>query len=204
MATIVTAFVVSRLLLIAFNLHSFFEYPLQILALPSLNASSVVLTGLFMLAYIRWQRLPLLALVDAVAPCVALLSAFLSLGRYFEGTRDGMPTQLPWGIQEPLSGPVHPVEVYTFVAAAFIGAASLCVLQRTRTAGVTTAIFLITSGLSIFFIDFFRLPSELFDRSPLEGSQIIAIAMILVGAALLLRAATWIERESRTEPPHAV
>ena len=92
MAAIVSAFVISRLLLIAFNFSSFLRQPLLILALPSLTTVGIVLTAFFMLGYLRWRSLPLLPFLDAIAPCAALLWIFLSLGLYFEGTRDGMPS----------------------------------------------------------------------------------------------------------------
>ena len=204
MTAIVSAFVISRLLLIIFNLHSFLQYPLLILALPSLTTTGVFLTAIFMLGYIRWRNLPLLPLLDAASPCAGLLWASLSLGRIIDGTRDGMPTRLPWGVREPISGAVHPVEMYAFLAATLLCLGLFRLLQTRYVAGQTTAIGLVASGLAIFFIDFFRLPSELFDRSPLEGSQIIGIAMILVGAALLMRARTQVKRESGNEPPHAI
>ncbi len=68
MTAIVSAFVISRLLLIAFNPHSFLQYPLLILALPSLTTTGIFITALFMLGFIRWCKLPLLPLLDATAP----------------------------------------------------------------------------------------------------------------------------------------
>ena len=186
---IVSAFLISRLLLVAFNFHSFLEYPLLILALPSLTTTGILLTSIFMLAYIRWRRLPLLPLFDAAAPCGALLWAFLTLGSVFDGTRDGMPTHLPWGIRDSIaaSGRVHPVEVYTLVAASLIAVASHRIIHSTSALGSTFAIASIASGLAIFFIDFFRLPSEFLEHSPIDPSQIGGLAMILAGATILIR-----------------
>ena len=209
MTAILSAFVISRLLLIAFNFHSFLQYPLLILALPSLTSTGILLAAIFMLGYIRWHRLPFLPLLDAAAPCAALLWTFLSLGREFEGTRDGMPMH-SWSTSatSPAIRP-QPVELLTALAAVFIFLRILMTLKKQYAEsqmpiGVPTAIGLVVSGLVIFFIDFFRLPSDLFDRIPLDPSQIIAIAMILVGAALFLRVRTGIKRESGNEPTHAV
>jgi len=117
MTAVISAFVISRLLLIAFNLHNFLEYPLLMIGLPSLTSTGVLLTSLFMLLYLRWRRLPLPAFLDAVAPCAALLWAFVNLGRIAQGTREGMPAHLPWGVGDAQLGRVHPVEMYTVVAA---------------------------------------------------------------------------------------
>jgi phosphatidylglycerol:prolipoprotein diacylglycerol transferase len=203
---ILSAFAISRLLLIAFNLHSFLQYPLLILALPSLTTTGILITALFMLGYIRWRKLSLLPLLDAAAPCAALLWAFLSLGRQFDGTRDGMPITSSISGSAPRS---EPVELFTFMAALILCRALLGLLkhkpgEEPRTAGTVTSAGLLITGLVIFFLDFFRLPSDLLPSLWLDPSQIIGAAMILVGTALLVRTRTEVKRESGTEPPHAI
>jgi phosphatidylglycerol:prolipoprotein diacylglycerol transferase len=189
MTAVISAFVISRLLLIAFNLHSFLEYPLLMISLPSLTSAGVLLTSLFMLFYLRWRRLALLAFLDAVAPCATLLWAFVNLGRIAQGTRDGMPTHLPWGIRDAQLGRVHPVETYTVVVAA-----ALCIWlylllkQNGSRTGRTFAFALVFVSVAIFFLDFFRLPSDLLAHSWLDPAQIIAVAMVFAGGVLLLRA----------------
>ncbi len=204
MTAVVAAFVVSRLLLVAFNLNSFLQYPLLVLALPSLTSLGILLTALFMLAYIRWSRLPLLRLLDAAAPCASLLWAFLSLGHLLDGTRDGIATHLPWG-QDTF---VHPVEVYSFIAASLVCLLLLRLLHARYVEGETTGFGLLLAGLAIFFIDFFRLPSDLLSEAwphaPLDPSQIIGVAMLLTGIALLRRAAAQAPLREKNEATHAV
>ena len=206
---VLSLFVVSRLLIISFNLQSFLQYPLLMLALPSLTNTGVLITAFFMLAYIRWRQIPFLPLLDAAAPCAALLWFFLSLGRYFEGTRDGMPTQY-WTIHSsPIATRTQPVEIYTALAAFFVFFRIWGLLRKQDDkpqvlAGTVAAIALVISGSLIFVLDFFHLPSDLLPNAPLDPSQIIGVAMILVGAALLMRAQPSIQRESGNEPPHAI
>lgn len=206
---VLSLFVISRLLIISFNLHSFLQYPLLMLALPSLTSTGALITAFFMLAYIRWRQIPFLPLLDAAAPCAALLWFFFSLGRYFEGTRDGMPTQY-WAIHSsPIATRTQPVEIYTALAAFFVFFRIWRLLRKQNAkpqvpAGTVAAIALVISGSLIFVLDFFHLPSDLLPNAPLDPSQIIGIAMILVGAALLMRAQPSIKRESGTEPPHAI
>lgn len=204
MTAIVSAFVISRLLLAAFNLHSFLQYPLLLLSLPSLTTSGLLLTALFMLGYVRWRKLALVSLLDSTAPCAALLWAFLTLGRYFEGTRDGMPVHLPGLAGGADSIVVRPVELYTFAAASLLCVALLRTLSSNRPSGHTAGMGLIACGLAIFFIDFFRIPSDLLANIWLDPSQIMGVAMILVGATLLLSVRPQIEQESGIEPPHAI
>jgi len=183
MTAVVAAFVISRALLIAFNWHSFLEYPLLVMALPSLTATGVLLTGLFLLAYLRWRRLPLLVFLDAMAPCAALLWVFVSAGRFVEGTRDGMP----WGESGGPPGKVHPVELYSLAAAAMICIALLRALKVQKRAGRTAGLGFFLAGFALYFIDLFRLPSELLANAWIEPVQVMAIAMIAAGAALMVR-----------------
>ena len=201
---IVSAFVVSRLLLVAFNFHSFLQYPLLVLALPSLTNTGVLLTLVFMRGYIRWQKIAPLPLLDAFAPCAALLWAFLNLGRYVEGARDGMPTNLALKVRDTMSGAVHPVEIYALIISALFCLLLLRILRARCIKGQTASIALVSSGLAIFFLDFLSLPSNLLPNSILDPSQIIGMIMILVGASLLMRARAQVKRESGNKAPHAI
>ena len=97
---VMAAFVCSRLLLVAGNFSAFLKMPGTLLALPSFTALGMVLTGLVVVAYLRWKRLPLLKVLDAWAPCAAVLAAMLSLGKFFEGNDAGMPSRVAVGDQD--------------------------------------------------------------------------------------------------------
>jgi phosphatidylglycerol---prolipoprotein diacylglyceryl transferase len=186
----IAAFVISRLLLIVFNLHSFLMYPVLLLAVPSLTTTGVLLTVAFLVVYLRRKRLPLLAVLDASAPCAALIWAFVNLGRIAEGSKDGMPTTLPWAVGGRVEGGVHPVELYTLLVALVLCIALFSRLRRRDYTGRTTAIGLLTAGVAVFFLDFFRLPSDLFPDSHtawFDPAQIVALGMILVGGVLVSR-----------------
>ncbi len=201
-AAIVFAFVISRVLLVVFNLRSFLQYPLLILALPSLTGLGVLMTAVLMLGYIRWRKLPFLPLLDALAPCAALLWVFLSLGRIFDGTRDGMPLGRAW---RSARMEVHPVEFYTLIAAFAIWVSLFRTLRsRSSQTGQTMAAALVSAGVALFVLDFFRLPSDLVPNLPLDPSQIIGVAMILGGATLTFRSEARTTPESGNEPPNAV
>ena len=189
MIGMIAAFVISRLLLIVFNFHSFLLYPVLLLAVPSLTSTGILLTAAFMVVYLRRKRLPLLAVLDASAPCAALIWAFVNLGRILGGTRDGMPSTLPWAIGDRRLGAVHPVELYTLLVAAAVCAALFGLLRRRDYTGRTTAIGLLIAGVAVFFLDFFRLPSDLYPSSQtawLDPAQILALGMIAVGGVLVL------------------
>jgi len=183
---VLAAFVISRLLLVAGNFRSFLASPLLVLTLPSLNDTGVLLTAIFAVGYLWFKKLPLLAFLDAMAPCFALVWAFLSLGNILEGTKDGMPTSSIFSVGDAVSGRVHPVEFYMLLVAVVLCGVLIQMLPRRRHAGLGCALALVLAGAAIFVIDFLRLPSELFTAAMLDPVQWLGLAMILVGSALFI------------------
>ena len=192
MFAIVAAFVASRVLLITMDLHAFLTYPILVMSLPSLTYGGMLLTALLTLGYLRWKRLPLLDVLDAWAPCGALLAAVLSVGHFVEGTAAGMPTRLPWGVVTPgdtVLGRVHPVQMYAAGAelALCVVLFRLLALRRTgephgvgRVAGMGLAV----GGLLSFVLGMLRQPVESYGNAWLDPQQWIALAGIVVGAGL--------------------
>jgi phosphatidylglycerol:prolipoprotein diacylglycerol transferase len=192
---ICAAFVVSRLLLIVRDPGAFIKYPVLVLALPSLTYGGMALTVLIVWGYLRWKRLPLRDVLDAWAPCGALLGALLSLGHLLEGTDVGMPTRLPWGVLIPgdaAYGRVQPVQIYAMVAALVLLGALLWML-RTRTrrgavGGVVAGVALVAGGAISFSLDMMTQPMESMNGawvgSLLEPGQWLALMAMLVGVWL--------------------
>jgi phosphatidylglycerol:prolipoprotein diacylglycerol transferase len=179
--TVAAAFVISRLLLIARDAHAFLRYPLLILALPSFTYLGMALTTVATLVYLRRHKLPLLRVLDAWAPCAALLAAALSLGHWVEGSDEGMPTRLPWGVASPI-GRVHPVQLYAVVAALALGAALLRLLLRQPRTGIVAAVALLAGGLIVFRLEMITQPD--LTAGWLEPGQWIAVASMLAGIVL--------------------
>ncbi len=116
-----TAFVLSRLLLVAMYLHSFLTYPMLLLSVPSLTPLGVALTALAALVYLRRSGLPLRAALDAWAPCATLLWGFLALGHFAEGSDPGLPSTLPWALALPPDADrLHPIALYGACLAAIL------------------------------------------------------------------------------------
>ena len=124
---ILSAFVLSRLLLVLTNLQTFLAYPVLLLTVPSLTALGLLLTAMATLLYLRLRHLPLLRTLDAWAPCATLTWAFLALGHFAEGADPGLPTTLPWGMAIPpdTAPRLHPVPLYSALAALLITAGLL-------------------------------------------------------------------------------
>ena len=192
--TILSALILSRLLLVITNLKSFLSYPLIILALPSLTATGILLTLIATIFYLRIKKLPLLNTLDAWAPCATLVWAFLALGHLAEGSDPGLPTTLPWSILSPTEGArLHPVALYAAIAAALITAALLTYLSRHPHPGRTAALALAASGIAQFLITFLRHPSEALDPHPgsltniLDPIQWVSLAMVIAAATIYLQ-----------------
>jgi phosphatidylglycerol---prolipoprotein diacylglyceryl transferase len=186
---IIAAFVTSRILLIAFDARAFLKYPLLVLSLPSLTYAGMVLTALLVCLWLRRQHLPLRDVLDAWAPCAALLAAVLSLAHFVEGTDAGMPTHLPWGIITPgdtVLGRVHPVQIYAAVIAFALCIILFRMLPRRKFSGQIAALALITGGLAAFLLDMLQQPVESSGDALLDPGQFVALAAIIAGTSLHL------------------
>ena len=185
---VLAAFVMSRLLLIAGDVRGFLRLPLVMLALPSFTAGGMVLTVAVVAVYLRWKRIPLLKVLDAWAPCAAVVAAMLSLGRFFEGADLGMPTRLPWGTVVPGSaGLVHlqPVAVYGVMSSVVLLVVLMILLRRGLRSGVVAGVALVAGGAVSFLLDMITQPVEMNVRAWLEPGQWVAVGAMLVGGLMI-------------------
>jgi phosphatidylglycerol---prolipoprotein diacylglyceryl transferase len=183
--TLLSAFALSRLLLILANLHDFLAYPILLLMVPSLTAGGILFTILATAIYLRLRHLPLLDTLDAWSPCATLAWAFLALGHFAEGSDAGLPTTLPWGLPiPPGTTRLHPVALYAATAAALLTLTLLRQLPRRHRPGDTLALALAAAGAAQFLLTFLRQPHP--DATLLDPIQWIALAMIALAGLILL------------------
>lgn len=184
---LIAAFVLSRLLLVAQNLHTFFQFPILLLMVPSLTPLGLALTGVVTILYLRLRGLEILATFDAWAPGATLAWAFLALGHFAEGSDPGLPSTLPWAVALPSSSlRLHPVAIYVAIVACALTAMLLVELPRRRRVGDTAALALAASGLAQFLLSFLREPAYYEDRlgRVLDPIQWVALGMIVVAGVL--------------------
>jgi phosphatidylglycerol---prolipoprotein diacylglyceryl transferase len=205
--SILSALILSRLLLVILNFKSFVSYPLILLALPSLTPTAILLSILATALYLRIKKLPLLSTLDAWAPCATLVWSFLALGHLAEGSDPGLPTNVPWKILSPTRGAyLHPIALYASLAAATISFVTFRYLQQKPHPGRTIAFSLAASGLAQFLITFFRHPTEALDPTPgslaniLDPIQWVALAMLVAAGIIFLQTIT----QSKAPEPHAL
>lgn len=187
---IAAAFVLSRLLGLALFIvveHGQLTLSLRdVLSFSSISYLSLLVTAIPVVLWLRWKRLPLLRVMDAWAPCGALLWSALSLADAAAGTGGGLPTQLPWGVRAASSGSrVHPVAIYSAAAALAVSGLLIALLRRMREPGRVAAVALIVSGTILFLLDMLRVPEQPLSHNLLDVSQWIALAAIVFGACLL-------------------
>jgi phosphatidylglycerol:prolipoprotein diacylglycerol transferase len=186
---VTAAFVISRLLLIVRDLHAFLTFPLVVLALPSFTYGGMALTALAVVAYLMWKRLRMLAVLDAWAPCAALLAVALSLGHFFEGTDAGMPTRLPWGVVVPGSAGLvhlHPVQIYAAATSLVLLVVLMSMLQCRLRAGVVAGVALVAGGAVAFLLGMLTQPFESGGNAWLDPGQWIALGAMVVGTLMLM------------------
>jgi phosphatidylglycerol:prolipoprotein diacylglycerol transferase len=191
---IASAFIASRLILIAAAPRVFAAFPMAILTLPSLTIGGTALAALATFAWLRFRRLSVLDVLDAWSPCACTLAAVLALAHFLEGTDAGMPTRLPWGVVTPgdtVLGRVHPVELYACVAWIALGAFAWRRLSRRWWSGQAAAWTMALGGVISFLLDMLRQPVESQGSAWLDPAQYVALAAAAAGAWMLLR--PWME-----------
>lgn len=186
---LLSAFVLSRLLLVVMYLHAFLTYPILLLAVPSLTPLGVLLTGIVTVLYLRMRRLPLLTTLDAWAPCATLIWAFLALAHFAEGSDPGLATSLPWGRTMIAGGiPLHPVALYAAMVAVLLTGVLLLHLRRRRRRGDTAAFALAAVGIAQFLLTFLRQPDPSVETlgNLLDPIQWVALGMIVAAGIIWL------------------
>lgn len=191
---IAAAFVISRLLGLALFVvveHGQLTLSLRdILSFSSISYLSLAVTAAAVAIWLRWNHLPLLRVMDAWAPCGALLWSALSLADAASGAGNGLPTRLPWGVRASSGARVHPVALYSTVIAIALCGALLALLRRSREPGRVAAIATIASGTILFLLDMLRVPdqpqAQPLSHNLLDMSQWIALAAIVFGTCLLV------------------
>jgi phosphatidylglycerol:prolipoprotein diacylglycerol transferase len=173
---VIAAFVFSRALLIVQHWRSFVEFPLLLLAVPSLTAAGLLLTVVATLIWLWLRQVPMLRALDAWAPCATLVWAFLALGHFAEGSDPGMTSRSGWP---------HPVALYAVGLALAITAASYWRLRTKAGAGQLAGNVLLAVGMIQFLLSFVRIPGiEYFGG--LDLLEWVAVGMMVAGCVLIL------------------
>jgi phosphatidylglycerol:prolipoprotein diacylglycerol transferase len=189
---VIAAFVISRIL--GFFLLLVIEHGqltlsfADVLSFSSISYLSLLVTAGAVALWLRWKRLPLLRVMDAWAPCAALLMATITLADAASGVGAGLPTKLPWGIRAagvPADARVHPVALYSAALSLILCGALLALLRTGQPAGRVAGIALLAGGVLAFLLDMLKVPEQPLAYNLLDVAQWVALAGIACGACLL-------------------
>ena len=143
------------------------------------------------LAIIRRRRLPMLAVLAAATPALAIGQAIGRIGCFLVGDDYGRPTDLPWGVAfpqglPPTTVPVHPTQLYE--AAALVPLAWLLIRWRKRRRSdlFVFGAYLVLAGTIRFLIEFLRVDVRVLHG--LSVAHVASLVAIAFGLALLFRA----------------
>ncbi|HJR60648.1 MAG TPA: prolipoprotein diacylglyceryl transferase family protein [Vicinamibacterales bacterium] len=136
----------------------------------------------------RLRRLPVIPVLAAATPALAIGHAIGRVGCLLVGDDYGFPTELPWGIAfpqglPPTDVPVHPTMVYE--ALALVPLAWLLIRLRRRGTPdvVVLGTYLAMAGFIRFAIEFLRINERVL--GPLSVAHIAALLAVAAGLALL-------------------
>lgn len=142
-----------------------------------------LLVGIWML---RRRHLPLVPVLSAATPALAIGHAIGRLGCFMVGDDYGLPSDLPWAVAfpeglPPTTTPVHPTQLYEAALLLLLAV----VLTRWRRRGIPDRVvlgrYLLAAGTVRFLIEFIRV------HQPVVGPLAVAhIASLLAMAAGLI------------------
>lgn len=194
---LIGAVVGSRLLYVALHWGEFSSDPIEIIAFWRGGLAGLMLFGGFLggflagLLYVKKQKLPLLKMMDLVAPALAFGLFLVRIGCFLNGCCFGKPFSL--GIVFPsycaagYTFPgirIHPTQLYTSLAGLIIFFILLKIEKRKPRLGALFGAYLILHAGFRFGIDFIRYYEN---AANLWTNQIIALALVAVGIMLVLR-----------------
>jgi phosphatidylglycerol:prolipoprotein diacylglycerol transferase len=190
--------------LILVNLSDIRRHPSWLLAIamvhhPLLAAAGIAAGAAAVLVYARWAKLPLAAVVDALAAPVSVGMAAEQLGALLAGSGYGSETNGTWAVTyssplaarwsgTPIGVPLYPVQAYAAIGAILI-AATLCIaMRRKRRPGDIAGIWLIATGALLAFTEMFR---DWEGRGVLfhgyaDLPQLVGLGLVILGGATLL------------------
>ncbi|MEN9978829.1 MAG: prolipoprotein diacylglyceryl transferase [candidate division WOR-3 bacterium] len=144
------------------------------------------------LVFVWLNRLPLLKMLDAVAPALVLGEGFTRIGCFLNGCCFGKPTTCPLGMVFPAGSAagaqfpnqtIHPTQLYSSLAGFVLFGVALLLERRKLKPGVLFGIILLLYSLFRFGIDFVRYYE---DAANFWGNQAVALSLSLLGLVLIV------------------
>jgi phosphatidylglycerol:prolipoprotein diacylglycerol transferase len=188
----------SRLFYVAFHWHEFSNDLVGIFAFWRGGLAGLMFYGGFLgaliagLIFVRVKKLPVVKLLDAVAPAIVLGEGFTRIGCYLNGCCFGEPTASILGMHFPPHCPagatfpgqaIHATQLYSSFAGVVLFLLALFLERRNLKDGVLFSIILILYSLFRFGIDFVRYYEN---AANFWGNQVVALGLTVIGIVLLV------------------
>ena len=138
-----------------------------------------------------WRRLPMLAVLAAATPGLAIGQALGRVGCFLVGDDYGRPTQLPWGVAFPQGLPptfvrVHPTQLYEAAALVPLAWVLIRLRRRGRSDRYVVGAYLTLAGSIRFLLEFIRVDVRVVGN--LSVAHLASLAAAVLGIAMLLGA----------------
>lgn len=189
--TLITVVVGARLLYVIFHWNEFNHDLIGIIAFWRGGLGGLMFYGGFILAliigilYVRKEKMPLLKMLNAIAPAIALGEGLTRIGCFLNGCCFGKPTHSFLGILFPRNSPagytfhvpIQPTQLYSSLAGFILFCLALILERKHWRDGLLFGIIMIFYALFRFGIDFVRYYEN---SSNLWVNQIIALSFFVV------------------------
>ena len=167
------------------NVSAFSKSPLGIISInPDLFDPLGALAAAFVVALVYGQRkqLAFWNILDALTPFFAVIFIGLGLSHLAEGTAFGLPTDLPWGIDQ-WNATRHPTQLYDALASSLI-LVLLWLFKPIPRPGVHFLLFTILTALSQLIMQAFR-ANYVIIFNGFRQEQVLAWLTLLAGFIFL-------------------
>lgn len=184
----------------------FLQNPLEILKIwkGGLASHGWAIGLLFALwLYHRKYKIPFLWLMDRLVIVVALASAFIRMGNFFNSEIYGLPTDLPWGVEfvrdrlyDSATGtllptvPRHPTQLYEALSYLLIFMASFVFYRKRHMKlrdGFMFGFFMIVLFCARFLIEFVKNDQVAFEAGmSFNMGQLLSLPFIFAGIAVII------------------
>jgi phosphatidylglycerol---prolipoprotein diacylglyceryl transferase len=200
----------ARLYYVVFNWSFYHQFPWEIPAVwrGGLAIHGGVIGGTCAVWWLaRRKGIPVLRLMDVLAPPLILGQALGRFGNFMNGDAHGVPTTLPWGVvfspQTPAgiqfpNTPLHPTMLYELVINLSIFVYLWSTRKQPAKDGYTTMRYLLLYSLGRFGVEFLRADSLWF--GPFRAAQLVSLALIVLSATWIIVWRLWLPEPQVRKP----
>jgi phosphatidylglycerol---prolipoprotein diacylglyceryl transferase len=216
---ILSGIVGAKLLMILVDLRHYMSHLDELFSVNTLLQSGGVFSGGLLLAiavcwwYVHREGIPFLRAADVFAPGIAVGHALGRIGCFAAGCCYGRETHLPWAVTftnpianqlvgTPLNVPLHPTQLYEFVAEMANFAVLYWLVKRKRFEGQVIGLYMFLYGIERFLIEMVRGDEgrgNVFGGA-MSGTQLIAIGLVICGGVLWMMRSPL--RQTVAQPSH--